>query len=216
MIIGYANGTDSTIDISSYFSDSDNHDVNINFTSFLFENLTIDNNIFGYIPDNQIKLISIPEEIFLYQSNNTETPLTNNSFLNINESFTLMQNKNLTKTSEYYYIYYQYIIREPDYDDLYNNAHSVITYPDNDNSYNYQAEYEPRKFYGKANRLKFKLCHEFCDTCNELSTSNNDQKCSSCLSSYQYDYWFYSKNDNNFYCVPEGYYYDKENNSLIL
>ena len=63
MIIGYSNGTDSTIDISSFFSNSDNFDIDINFTSFLYDNLTIDNNIFGYIPDNQIKLVSIPKEI---------------------------------------------------------------------------------------------------------------------------------------------------------
>ena len=105
MIIGYANGTDSTIDISSYFSDSGNYDVNINFSSFLFENLTIDNNIFGYIPDDKIKLVSIPDEILLYQSNDMNTSLTNNSYLYINESFTLKQNTNLIKTSEYYYIY---------------------------------------------------------------------------------------------------------------
>jgi hypothetical protein len=117
MIIGYANGTDSTIDISSFFSNSDNYDVSINFTSFLFENLTIDNNIFGYIPDDQILLISIPDEIFLYQQNDESNPLQNNSYLNISEKFTLKQNINLTKTSKYYYI--EYDIDRPYYITLY-------------------------------------------------------------------------------------------------
>ena len=199
MIIGYSNGTDNTFDISSLFSDGDNYDISINFTSFLYDNLTIDNNIFGYIPDSQIFLVSIPDEILIYKEN-SNVHLENNSYLNISDKLTFLQNKNIKKTSQYYYIDYQYIIREPDYTEFYNNTHTTINYND---SYDYENEFKPRKFYGKTNRLKFKLCHDFCESCKEIGSSNSGQKCSSCLPIYQYDYWFYKGNplEN---CAPEG------------
>ena len=81
-------------------------------------------------------------------------------------------------------------------------------------SNNNNFDYESRVYYGRTNRLKFKLCHEYCDTCDELGINNNEQKCSSCLPFYQYDYWSYI---NNFHgnCAPEGYYNDLEANILL-
>ena len=217
MIISYSNGTDSIIDISKYFRDSDNYSQNFNFTEMLFNNLSIDNNIFGNIPDDKIKLISIPDEIIIYQDNKI---LKNNSNLSISNEYSFNQNKSIIKASKYYYIYYQYIIREADYEDFYDNAHDVIEYPNNSN-YNFKQEFTPKYFYGRTNKLKFKLCHEYCETCLEISTSNDNQKCQSCLSLYQYDYWYFLSNirsngimSNN--CVPEGYYNDIENKILSL
>ena len=214
IIFGYANGTDSTIDISYLFINADNYNSSINFTSLLNSNITIDNNIFGYIPDDKILLISIPDEIILYKENEN-IKIENNTYLNISDKYILKQNINITKTYEYYYLDYQYIIREPDFDDLYGNAHEVINYTDN-TGYNYQGEYVPKVFYGRTNRLMFKLCHDYCETCNEISIDNDNQKCLSCLPLYQYDYWYYKDEIKQGNCVPEGYFNDIENKSLIL
>jgi hypothetical protein len=60
-------------------------------------------------------------------------------------------------------------------------------------------------YHGRINRLKFKLCHDYCETCYELSKSNDDQKCLSCLPEYQYDYLYFSNRskENPNLCVPE-------------
>jgi hypothetical protein len=63
MIFGYANGTDNTIDISPYLMDTGEYNNVNNLVTALLKNMTIDNNIFGYIPINKIILVSYPEEI---------------------------------------------------------------------------------------------------------------------------------------------------------
>ena len=64
LILGYVNGTDSTIDISYWLNDMENNrDNNISFFEYLYQNFTIENNIFGYVPENLIKLTFIPKEI---------------------------------------------------------------------------------------------------------------------------------------------------------
>ena len=68
MAFGYANGTDSIIDISKFLF-KDKYDNSNNFFAFLFKNLTLENNIFGYLPYGIIKLISTPKEISIYQRN---------------------------------------------------------------------------------------------------------------------------------------------------
>ena len=46
MIFGYPNGKNSPKDLSSFLEGSNNYDSSINFVSFLYEDLIIDNNIF--------------------------------------------------------------------------------------------------------------------------------------------------------------------------
>ena len=204
MAFGYTNGTDNIIDISKFLF-KEKYDDSNNFFMFLFKNLRLENNIFGYLPYGIIKLVSIPKEISIYQLNliTGEEILLEESFIysdcvNINNyplpencpdyDYIIKQNKNLTKTSQYYYIDYQYIL-----DPL-----------------NGEEEQDPFTS-GRINRLKFKLCHEYCETCFELGTSNDDQKCSSCLPEYQYDYLFFSNRteENPDICVPENYYFNK-------
>ena len=125
----------------------------------MHDNIIIDNNIFGYIQDNELILISIPQEISILKENEAN-PLGNNSILNINENYILKQNKDLIKTYQYYYIEYQYIIREPDFENLFGNEGEVITLTEDDD-YNFKSEYEQRKFTGRISRLNFKLCHDY-------------------------------------------------------
>ena len=204
MIFGYPNGTDSTINIYDYIYFNDENDevyFSHEFYKFLFKNYTIENNCINYIADNRIKLISIPEEIIIMEKKENENDenteieineLKNNSFMSPENEYILIQNMNLKKKSEYYYIDYQYIAKESESD-------------------------ESEIYYGRINRLKFKLCHDYCQTCFELSKSNNEQKCLSCLPEYQYDYQYFQKINNNelpLNCAPEGYYL--EDNILTL
>ena len=123
MIFGYPNGTDSTINISDFIFNGEENDIHPealnNLYKFLFENYTIENYISKYTPDYRIKLISIPEEIIIIEIQLNETSsnyeineLKNNSFMHQDYNYTVKQNKNLIKTSKYYYIDYQYMVQK--------------------------------------------------------------------------------------------------------
>jgi len=123
---------------------------------------------------------------------NEISELKNNSFMSSENKYMLKQNLTLIKTSEYYYIDYQYMAKESE-----DTGEEI--------------------YYGRINRLKFKLCHDYCGTCNELSTSDDEQKCLSCLPEYQYDYQYFQKIKDNalpLNCAPEGYFFD--DNELAL
>ena len=190
MIFGYANGTDSIIDISMYLENNENY-TQVNFYEFLYNNYTIENNIFEYETETQIKLVFIPKEILIYENNSKDDILllNNNSYMKKERQYILKENIDLIKTSHLYYIEYQYLLKE--------------------------SKDESKIYFGRINRLKFKLCHEYCETCYELSKNDNEQKCSSCLDNYQYDYFYFINNPQEKNCVPEGYYYDYHNNSLV-
>ena len=208
MIFGYANGTDRIENIYNYLSNHETCEEENVFYNLLAKNTKIENNIFNYVPMNIIKLVSIPEELLIYKCpgyDEEKIKLENNGYIFSNSNYLLKQNLNLIKTSQYYFIDYQYMVEEYN-SEIYNSQ----DYEDTLDEYLAQSNV----YYGRINRLQFKLCHEYCETCNELGISDNDQKCSSCLSMYQYDYWyFYNNTQEN--CVPEGYYNDIENNSLI-
>ena len=61
MIFSYPNGTDATIDISYYLDVNDNFAPNENFIDFLFRNFINENNIFRFLPNPCIRLVSIPD-----------------------------------------------------------------------------------------------------------------------------------------------------------
>ena len=110
------------------------------------------------------------------------------------------------KTSQYYYIYYQYLVIEP------TEQVDAIQPIQSGNEHPFNRILEVPNFnfyYGRENRLKFKLCHEYCETCYELGLYDDDQKCSSCLPEYQYDYLYFTNkaNENPNICVPEGHFY---------
>ena len=219
MIFGYANGTDSIIDTSELFYNKDSN-TNIKLFWYLYKNLSIENNIFGYIPKKEIKLTFIPEEIELKILWHDDKGI-NDKIKNILDEpllrcynskegdychvgyqgkyeYIIEPNNNLIKNSQFYYIDYQYILEET----ISNTSNSTNS--------------EPKTYCGRTNRLKFKLCHNYCETCREYGSSDNDQKCLSCLPKYQYDYFYFSNKleENPNICVPEKKYYNKNNNKL--
>ena len=207
-LFGYVNGTDDYIDIGKYITDNTNG--NNNLVLDLTENTIIDNNIFGYeILKEQIKLVYIPESLSFYNENNN-IRLDNDGILEKN--YILQSNGIFSGNNSY--LEYQIIITEPDYD-IFNNKSSEIfncssigiTFVDEINYYNKSI------FYGRTNTLFFSnhSCHDYCLTCEELGSSDNDQKCISCKEEYSYFY----PGDFTSNCVPENYFYDNENQQLI-
>ena len=80
------------------------------------------------------------------------------------------------------------------------------------------SNYRFKIYYGRTNRLKIKLCHDYCETCYELSTDNDNQRCLSCLPEFQYDFLsiFKGGEGNTGNCVPQEYYYDTNEKKLNL
>ena len=211
MMFGYANGTDETIDISEYFMDDYiNSDKNI--VTELTKDIVIENNIFGYAIKEQLKLVSVPEELLFYNKiNGNEILLNNNDILN--KDYIFKQNINKEKTNDFYSFDYQLIIQEKDYNDFNLIANNIVDFPASDSpSYVDQSSYfQPKEFLGRTNTLKFKLCHEFCATCVKFGISNDNQQCMSCLEDYQFDYF----NEYPSNCIPEGYFNDKEEGKIV-
>ena len=202
LIFGFANGTDFIMDISPHLMDTGYYNNGNDLVTRLLQNLTIDNNIFGYKSTGEIKLNYIPEELLFYKSD--ETPLSNGCI--INKNHLLKQNRNKLKTDRLYSLHYQYIIKgtEADLDSM---THDTQT------DTGYSKSFEDIIFFGRMNILQFKLCHKFCETCIEFGLSNNEQICVTCKSDYTYDYLTYVKNFTG-NCVPYGYMYDKESREL--
>jgi hypothetical protein len=212
MFFSYPNGTDFYMDISSYVMDTEFYQESYNLISYLLSNRSIDNNIFGYQPVEEIKFVSIPEEIIFYKSDN-DIPLSNGE--RISTDHVLKQNKDKIKYDKNYFLDYQFIAKGFEtYNELYNHAHKKNYTYNTGKTCNFQESYSQKIYYGRTNRLSFRLCHKYCETCEEIGNSIDNQKCLTCLPQYKYDYY----NHLNIFpsnCVPEGYFNDLTNNKLV-
>ena len=66
IMFGYSKGINKTIDISYYLSNNENYGKNgKNFFDILYENFTLDNNIFNYTLADKIKLFIYKYNIFI-------------------------------------------------------------------------------------------------------------------------------------------------------
>ena len=180
LIFGYINGTDKYINISNFLSEFDN---NKNIIDTLSENIRIDNNIFGYEFEKQIKLITIPQELNFYNiENGTKIKVNEGEILKYN--YEINQNNNIKFGNKTYYFEFQHIAKEPDKNNYGKYSIDVIT----ENSIGYQniveLEFESQVFYGKINKIEFKLCYELCDTCEYLGIKSDEQKCLTCIENY--------------------------------
>ena len=209
LIFGYVNGADSTIDISKCLSENiDNNIVSEDNNLILkLQKLgKIDNNIFGYEFSNQIKLITIPNELEFYNrlSSGEKTFVNNGDILEL--SHEIIQKSGITKNDQIFFLEYQLVINKPSLQNLNQYTIKVADYPENPTV---DEDYinENNKFYSRSVKAEFKLCYKTCSSCNYLGTSPSNQKCLACL---QEDYSFEFTGN----CVPEGHYLDIELNEI--
>ena len=210
MIFGYANATDEIIDVSKYFENIDiNHEYSI--FDFLNNRTIIQNNIFGYEKlEFPVILFDIPPEMLFYNKSTDEEILIPSGDV-LHKQSVLKQNYDIRKTFKYYSLDYRLRVRERVYDEFNTYPSKIIDNPSGSDQRSY---FQQKILYGRVIRLKFKLCHEYCDSCDEFGTTYDDQYCKTCLPQYMYDYWYYQ----NVYisnCVPEGYYNDRETGKLV-
>ena len=208
MMFGYINETDSIIDLSEFFMDNDLNSEN-NIVTKLTKDIEIYNNIFGYkVLTDKIKLIDIPNEILFF--NKTDEIQVNNGDI-LAQDYILRQNNEIIKNGNYYYLDYQIIVQESDYDTFNSYANRIINYSNLENYQDQRDYFFPKQYFGKINTIEFKLCHDFCSSCKKFGYSNVTQECLSCKEEYQYGYPYeFSSN-----CVPENYFYDDKQNKLI-
>jgi len=169
IIFNYINGTDKFIDLYPFLKE--NKIGNNDLVSKLLENTQIDNNIFGYELLREIKLITIPNELIIYN----KLPGGQRQILKENDillsGHEIEQNKNIMKTNDIYFIEYQFIVKEPPYERFNQFPIQIIDFPNLVNKTNDQdKEYVENRFYSRINIIKFKLCNEFCETCNYLGS----------------------------------------------
>ena len=230
MIFGYINSTNNIIDISDFFRNNNNNMEN-NIISQLLENVVIDNNIFGYEIMENIKLVNIPESIIFFNKNN-KTKLSNGDILN--KDYLFEPNLTIVENDLFYYLEYQFIAKEPDYDNYNIYPIDIINSSSIGSSFEDQKEfYEPQIFYGKTNKAKFKLCEDFCTCCIKNNTFIIHKNCEICIPStipittiFDFDYNDISTNidsntiinieNNTTINIDSNTIINTENNSKIL
>ena len=115
VFFGYPYGTDTTINLYPYLNDVSTFSTapDKNIYTYLMDNMHLGNNIFGYVPDDNIRLITIPEQISFYSlsASNAQgsSPLASDSFLV--ERHILEKNQELN-AEQYFDLEYQYIVKE--------------------------------------------------------------------------------------------------------
>jgi len=190
LFFNYINGSDYNINITSYFENQENTDLDNDDIIIPFPDVfQIDNNIFGFQIIHKIKIISLPKEIKLYsqgefikkQEINLEDEI--NSFIEL----VISPEKNILKNDSTYYLEYQYSIQELDYDSFNNYSYKIYDYPQN-SSVNQRDEFNEniQIFYGKILKIEFKLCHENCKSCKSIGKSKNLTKCQECKDNYKF------------------------------
>ena len=200
MILSYINGTDSFIDISPFLIENINdnkENIKKNLITKLQENIKIDNNIFGYEIVNEIKLIDFPSSLIFYNKTKLEISLVNvndkwkQSLINKNENlkkslvnrneilsydYEIKQKENCIKNfSDIYYIEFQFIVKEPSYEQFNFYPIKIVDYPEGTTA-DQADEYKEKIFFSRVNKVSFRLCNDNCEQCYYLGTANN-HKC---------------------------------------
>jgi len=179
MIIGYPNKDDEYFDIIKYLILDNNNSIE-NITLDLSANITIENNVFGYIYDG-IKIQSIESNDYIYlvssTSNNTINNETNNE-LGKNEEIKINFKDNMYKKSECL-IEYSIIVTEPEYKvfEKYTINNSTIYGDDNEEIFNAQKH----KYIGKSIYYNIILSENLSNKCNNLSCALCFEKNISCI-----------------------------------
>ena len=195
IIFNYPSSEDNSLDIIPILYNT-NKNIENDF-SFNFEGkLIVDNNLFGLVYKG-IKIIRIPNDIYLINTENKKIIL-NDSIILKNENVSLSFDNHDNYISKNYIIEYSYVLEEPDYDSSSNN--SYLVYFDDilgnqiEDEKNY---YQNNNYIGKSSDFTLIISED-------LTTNCNNDLCSLCFSNYScitctYNYTF---NENSKTCLP--------------
>ena len=179
MIIGYPNKDDENFDIINYLlSDNDNSIENI--TLDFSKNVTIDNNIFGFVYDG-IKIQSIKSNGYIYlvsyTSNNIINNITNN-IINKNDNMKIEFENKIYNKSECL-LEYSIIVTEPEYEEYEKYPINISTTYGDDNEELFKTQ--KNQYVGKSIYYKIILTEDLTNKCNNLSCSLCFEKNISCI-----------------------------------
>ena len=152
-------------------------------------NFKIDNNIFGYEIMENIKIISIPEEINLYKigDDNTKTQIKIGDEYTPNIKLMISPKNNVIRNYTTYFIEYQYQYSDPDYDTFNKYPNKIYDYPEYSTVDQKEEFNNDRKtYFGRSIKIKFKLCNENCKTCKSIGKSDTQTKCEECKDNLKY------------------------------
>ena len=171
MMIGYPNSDDYELNIITYLNSDGNNSID-NLIFDLAENMTIDNNIFGYIY-NGTKIINVNNngQIYLVSSISNDV-INNNHILTKDEKIKIEFKDNLYKKSEYQ-LEYSYIVTEPEYNEFI--EYSVYSYPEEDDINDREIfNSQRRQYIGKL--IYYKIILD-----EDLEINCGDPKCALCI-----------------------------------
>ena len=173
----------------------------------------IENNLFGYVYEN-IRIISVPDGNKVgYFVLSQSTRLYNNDLISIDSKVGFDSSKDPEKGN--YSFIFAPILKEPYYKVMNSYCQKLESYPLDQNDTESQF-YNPKSFLGKAFSFNFYMegrepCYENCQTCDEPSKDENNQKCIDCMRNY-----YKIIDTNNCFSVPkDGYYLDKNTSFLM-
>ena len=185
MMIGYPNKEDYELNIINYLNSDGNNSID-NLIFDLAENMTIDNNIFGYIY-NGTKIINVEKSGYIYlvsSISNNVINKNNNNMLVKDEKIKIEFENNLYNKSEYK-LEYSYIVIEPEYYESKN--YSVYTYPEEDDINDINLFNSQRKPYiGKSIYYKIILDEDLTINCGDPKCGLCLEKDKSCITYIQY------------------------------
>ena len=114
-------------------------------------------------------MVSIPDEIIFYRSGSS-IPVTNGEI--ITSESELNQDKTKIKYNKNYTLDYQFMaLGKANYREIYEHAYDTknwIKICGDCNYYDESSRYQQLTYYGRTNRLTFRICHDYCETCKEL------------------------------------------------
>ena len=178
----------------------------------------IENNLFGYYYEF-IKIRSVPDEknVGYFSLPNQFSSLNKDDLIAIDSKVVFHKSKNPIKGN--YSFIFAPVIREPySYQTMNSYCQKLENYPldEEDTEKNY---YSQKTFLGKELIFNFFMegeeppiiCYDNCQTCNETSKDENNQKCIDCKDNY---YKIFETN-NCFKSDKEGYYLDNETQFLM-
>ena len=183
------------VNINNINNETLNYKIKIN--DYIYNNIKIDNNIFGYefIGFQIIKLIGISDGVKYYLNSYSGSEIKENDILNINDEIIIDYSSAKAKVNNDFYLELSTIFGEPEYDKFNKYTDNIEIFGEED-----QKNYFNKKIF-QGNSIKFMYnfgCHKMCDTCEYAGLKLDEQKCTTCKKSEDY---CYMKDENNCFDV---------------